>query len=125
MYYSGSGCMTDADGLCTINVGAAGTEAGGTGYYVNAYLPYSMKLDESLNNPEETAVTVIAVESVSAVLSFVAPDGSVNITVVEGDITQAALSNLVIHDESLTVSPAAFANVDIFSSAGGSFSKQA
>ena len=123
--YASNGCLTDADGLCTLNVGAAGAEAGGTAYYLNAYLPYSLKLEESLNNPGETAVTVIAGESTSATLAFTAPDGSVNITVIEGNITPTSLSSLVIHDESVTVSPVSAATVDLFSSAGGSFSKQA
>ncbi len=134
-YAYGSGwCRTDLDGTCEIDVGAA---ASGTAYCVNAYIPYEMKTDESVNNPQEVEVTVVQGETVDAALAFTQPDSSVTITVSEGSLsadTSAMQLNartlgkelprfkaVVNADESDASSPAAFATVDCFSSQGGSF----
>ncbi len=128
----GSGwCQTDSTGVCTMGVGAS---SAGTIYYCNAYLPYSMKMEESLNNPTEAQVTVVAGETQAVSLSYSQPDGSSHITVTEGDLAVSALivgtaRNVhgapllkAVTDSSDTASsPSALATVDCFSTAGGSY----
>lgn len=131
--YGSNWCYTNSRGECTMNVGAASGE--GTVYYCNAYVSYSMRRDESLNNPQECEVTVIAGETAECLLQYEQPDGTAVITVTEGEVS----GSLHYKGKALTVdpddlpqlkrpitteaasSPVVDATVDCFSSAGGSF----
>lgn len=112
---------TDSKGKTTVSVGA--TTGEGVTYYCNAYIPYGMRKEESLNNPQECSVKAIVGKSSECKLQYEKPDGSVTITVTEGKVavsSTSALKMIVNAAESAASSPVAHATVDCFSPAGGS-----
>jgi hypothetical protein len=90
MAYGIYGCSTPASGTCTVKVGAA---SAGTVYYLRAHLPYNVKLDEGLQEPPETAVTVKANETSSVALAYTVPDAESTITVTVKGTSDLVLAN--------------------------------
>lgn len=138
--YGSSGCQTNDEGQCTISAGA--TEGNGITYYINTFIPYDMKNDETISNPPEQEVAVITGQTAEVTLNYQKPDHIAKITALEGDISTASTSAISLAtalipegqprlaksvlnaQETAAASPVANATVDCFSNNGGSFEVQ-
>lgn len=88
MYWN-NGCSTNAEGICTITIGAP---SNGMTYYINAYRPWSEMNNENLTLPQEVSVVAVAGETVDASqLTFRVLDGELAITATVAD---EALANI-------------------------------
>lgn len=136
LYYSSGGCQTDSQGTCTMKLGAASLDAGGTKYFFNAHMSYYMKSQAAMNDPEEVGAAIVAGSSTNVTLQYTKPDGLAVISVIEGDVTVNASASSYLQGgpngfivepkhvlnayESASSSPIAKATVDCFSDKGGS-----
>lgn len=130
--YCSAGCSTDENGSCRISVGA---DSVGVTYYVNVYMPYTMKAEESVSNPKEQEISVTIGQASSVTLNYVEPDQTILISVVEGSSASTSLSKALVKKteepillkqvlnatDSDASGPGAGATVDCFSNFGGSF----